>query len=113
MSDLTDANSDPRHGGEAISAVIFRLMRKLGLQEKFYGWQVVNDWAEIVGPATANQSRASRFENGTLFVTVPKDTWREELSMQVDQILKMIRSRPYGGVIKRIRFEHYEKGKKL
>ena len=79
-----------------------QLIAGLGLQEKFNGWRIVEDWPKVVGPEIARQTRAVRFDDGTLTIAVEKDSWRQELDMQKELLLRKIQELPGGKSVKKI-----------
>ncbi|MFZ5980060.1 MAG: DUF721 domain-containing protein [Candidatus Zixiibacteriota bacterium] len=93
-----------------ISGVVESVIKSLGLTHKYNGWLTVNRWPEIVGEHIARISRAVRFEDGILYVAVPDASWRQNLAMEIDNILEKIRQYPYGRVVKQIRLVRGEKG---
>ena len=95
---------------QPISGVLGRAMRGLGLSRKFDGWQVVTNWAEIVGEQIADKAKAVRYDDGTLYVSVPDDVWRQQLSMELETILKDVRALPFGRAVKQIRLQRGSKG---
>lgn len=95
---------------QPISGVLDRAMRSLGLSRKFDGWQVVTHWAEIVGEQVAGKAAAVRYDDGTLYVSVPDDVWRQQLSMELETILKDVRALPFGRAVKQIRLQRGSKG---
>jgi predicted nucleic acid-binding Zn ribbon protein len=93
-----------------IGGVIENVVRSLGISRSYHGWLVVSRWPDIVGEHIAKASRAFRFEEGTLYVAVPEASWRNELSLQIEDILKKIHSYPFGRVVKELRLVQGEKG---
>jgi hypothetical protein len=91
-------NNEPAHLGGLIEQVFL----SLGLGNKFYGWRIANRWSEIVGGEIAKHSRAVKFADGTIFVVVEKDAWRQELEMQLESILNKIRILPGGKAVQKI-----------
>jgi len=85
-----------------LGGLIERLVTSLGQADKYHGWQTVARWKEIVGPETARHCRAIRFSEGILTVVVEKDVWRQELEMQLDDILAKIWSKPGGRAVTKI-----------
>ena len=49
--------------------------------------RIVRNWAEIVGPLLAEKSSPSRFDRGTLWVSVQSSEWAQELRMMKRTIL--------------------------
>ena len=90
---------------QPISGLVDKLMASLGLSRRYDGWRVVNEWTDIVGPKLAERARAARFADGVLYIVVEDDSWRQELSMQLETILDEIHRRPYGRAVQEIRFE--------
>jgi len=90
-------------GPMAMGPVIKQVIGDLGLKKRYSGWQIVNQWPEIVGEKIAQASQAQRFEDGILFIKVKNASWRQELSMQTDSILEAIHKSPYGKFVKQIR----------
>jgi hypothetical protein len=88
---------------QPIAGLIDKVMGNLGMSQSYRGWQVVTKWPEIVGEHYAARSRAIRFSDGVLFVAVDDAAWRQELAMQVDEVLKKIRSFPFGRAVSQIR----------
>ena len=95
---------------QAISSVLDRTMRALGLSKKFDGWQVVTHWADIVGERVADKATAVRYEDGTLYVSVADDVWRQQLSMEIESILKDVHALPFGRAVQQIRLQRGNKG---
>ncbi len=93
-----------------IGGAISNVMRSLGLKRPYDGWQVVVNWAEIVGDDISSRSEAIRYEDGTLFVAVPDDSWRQQLSLQTEMILERIHSYPFGRAVKTLRLLKGKKG---
>lgn len=85
-----------------LNGVVDNLMVSLGLGKSFHGWKVVGEWSEIVGPDIARVARAIRYGNGVLTVVVQQDTWRQELEMQREELLRKIWMRPGGRAIEKI-----------
>ena len=95
---------------QPVGGVIEKVVKSLGISRSYHGWLVVSKWPEIVGERVAARSRALRYSEGTLQVAVPDDTWRQELSMEREAILRKIHGYPFGRVVKELRFVQGEKG---
>ena len=82
----------------------------LGLQKSYNGWQVVSQWPEIVGEQIARRAKAIRFDDGTLYVAVEDASWRQNLAMDIDNILAAIHKYPFGKAVKQIKLTGTERG---
>jgi len=88
---------------QTLSPVIDSVIGNLGLKKRYGGWQIVNQWPQIVGSKIAEAAQAHRYEDGILFVKVKNAAWRQELSMQTDSLLEAIHKSPHGKFVKQIR----------
>jgi len=93
-----------------ISGIIGKIFHSLGLSQNYNGWSVVNKWPEIVGKEINEHARAFEFNEGVLIVAVEDSSWRQQLSMQLEDILEKIHSYPFGRAVKSIRLVHGMKG---
>jgi predicted nucleic acid-binding Zn ribbon protein len=87
-----------------VGPLMEKLLAGFGLLHDLSGWRIVTRWPEIVGPKIAEVSKAVRFSDDTLLVSVHDDGWRQQLSLEVDEILNKIHTLPGGKVVKRIHF---------
>lgn len=92
------------HNAVPVNAVIDNIIRSLGLTTRYYGWQVVTRWPEIVGESLARKTRAVRFADGVIYVAVEDPSQRQNISMTADMILQKIQSYPFGRVVNQLRF---------
>jgi predicted nucleic acid-binding Zn ribbon protein len=93
-----------RASATSLGALLNELLAARGLAHTLGGWRAVTTWPEIVGAKVASISRAVRFVDDTLIVSVPDSSWRCQLSMESDCILEKIRDIPGGKVVRRIHF---------
>lgn len=93
-----------------ISGVIPGIIGSLGLTDSYNGWTVVLKWPEIFSEMNGAGAHATRYNDGILFVAVADASLRQNLAMEIENMLKKIRSYPYGGSVKQIRFVRTEKG---
>jgi predicted nucleic acid-binding Zn ribbon protein len=89
---------------QKIGPVMDKILAGYGLLRTLGGWRIVNNWPEIVGDKIAEVSRAVRFSDDTLLVSVSDAGWRQQLSLDVDMILEKIQNRPGGKSVRKIRF---------
>jgi predicted nucleic acid-binding Zn ribbon protein len=100
----TGWNYQNKDSSAKLGSLIESLLSRLGLAHSVGGWNIVNRWPEIVGDKIAAKSKAVRFENDTLMVSVPDSSWRQELLLSTDKILSKIHTVPGGRAVKKIHF---------
>lgn len=87
-----------------LGPLLDNILGRMGLGYTLGGWKIVAAWPEIVGDKIADVSKALRYENDTLLVSVPDAAWRQELLLNNDVILEKIHTVPGGRAVKRIHF---------
>ena len=87
-----------------VGPLLDKVLAGFGLAHNLGGWRIVHRWPEIVGDKIAGVSNAVRFSDDTLLVSVRDASWRQQLSLEVDRILKEIHSIPGGKAVKKIHF---------
>lgn len=87
-----------------INKVIDRLLRNLGIETKVKENMAIVLWPEIVGERISLESKAQKVIDGVLFVKVESSTWRTELLLHKEKIIKKINKRIGKPVIAEIRF---------
>ena len=87
-----------------VGPLMDKILAGYGLLHDLGGWRAVTGWPEIVGKKIAEVSRAVRFSDDTLLVSVPDDGWRQQLSLEVDEILDKIHIIPGGNAVRKIHF---------
>lgn len=75
---------------QLIHDLVWKLLRKRGVEKAVLEQQVVQQWGKIVGPAVAQQTRAVDAKDGKLFVEVGSAAWRNELVFLKPEILEKI-----------------------
>jgi predicted nucleic acid-binding Zn ribbon protein len=91
---------EARRAGDVLSKIIERLKLGTGLA----GWQAVNAWEEIAGPAHAGHTKAVRFSAGRLVVEVDSSARIAGLSMEKPVLLERIGERVGPGVVRDLMF---------
>ncbi len=93
-----------RKAPAALGTLLDQILAGLGLSKNLSGWKVVIGWPDIVGERMAKISKALRFEDDTLLVSVPDSVWRQQLSLEVEAILDKIHTLPGGKAVRKIHF---------
>jgi len=97
-------NINSQKSATRLGPLLNSILARMGLGHSLDGWRMVSLWPEIVGEKIAEVSKAIRYENDTLFVSVPDAVWRQELLLDIDRILQEIHSVPGGCSVKKIHF---------
>ncbi len=105
-------SSDRSHRpARPISGIVDEVISSLGLTKSYNGWLVVSNWREIVGGQIAKKAPAIRFTDGVIYVAVQDSAWRQTLHLQLEDILKTIRSHPCGRGVQKVILVSGERGK--
>ena len=88
---------------EAVSGVVARLLRGLGLEDGLRGWRAVQEWPETVGPRLARRTRAIEYRDGTLLVEVEGSAWMHEVGFLKRELVQRINARLGADTVRDIR----------
>ena len=89
---------------EALSHVLTRLLKHLGLEDELQGWRAVEDWARVVGPRVARHTRAIGFEHGVLRVEVDGSAWMHELGYLKQELIRAVNRELGSDRVRDVRF---------
>jgi predicted nucleic acid-binding Zn ribbon protein len=95
---------------EALSHVLTRLLKQLGLEDELQGWRAVEDWARVVGPRVARHTRAIGFEHGVLRVEVDGSAWMHELGYLKQELIRAVNRELGSDRVRDVRFVVPRKG---
>ena len=89
---------------EAISGVLSRVLRQLGLEQELQGWRAVEDWPQLVGPRVSRHTRPLGFHEGTLRVEVEGSAWMHELNFLKRELIRQVNQRLGAELVQDVRF---------
>jgi len=72
---------------KTIGSAIDELVQSLGIQKKLQEYDAVVSWEKVVGERIAQMTKATRIQQGVLFVQVQTSTWRNELTLRKKEII--------------------------
>lgn len=52
--------------------------------------KIIDIWAEILGANLANVATVRKFEDGTLFLKARSSTWKSEINLRNEELIKQI-----------------------
>jgi predicted nucleic acid-binding Zn ribbon protein len=93
-----------RGGNESIGTILDTLAARMGIKKQIKKANVLNDWAEIVGPKIAAETRAEHVRGVILFVNCSNPVWAQQLELLKPEIMKKVRAAVGPGIIMDIRF---------
>ena len=89
---------------EALSRVLPRVLRELGLENEVLGWKAVEAWPSCVGPRIARHTRCAEFRDGTLRVEVEGSAWMHELKFLERDLIRKINRHLDRDAVRAVRF---------
>ncbi len=90
---------------QSLGKVLTDALAHFGLDAKARNYEVLTQWAEIVGEQVAQSTHAEKLERGVLTVRVTNSVWRYELTLRSSEIMKKIAKRCGNDVVKEIRWK--------
>ena len=84
------------------------VLKRLGLERRFNEQLVLTLWPTVVGDELASRTKATRIDQGILFVQVDHGAWLQELHFIEKELIDKLCARAPGVTIKRIRFSTRE-----
>ena len=87
-----------------IHKLIDGLLRNFGIETKVKEHMALVFWPDVVGEVINNISKPLNIMDGILFVKVESSTWRAELTLHKESIIKKLNKKVGKPVIAEIRF---------
>ena len=92
--------STPRLIGSGVNSVI----EELGIGLKIRQHELLHAWPDIVGEQIARVTTATGLNDGKLFVSVTRSTWRNELIFLKKELIEKINAAMNSEIVKDIIF---------
>ena len=89
---------------KALEQFLNRLIKELGYEKRLEYQRLLDSWPQVVGERIADVSRAERVQNGVMVVKVDSPVWRNELALEKERILKLLREKTGSRALVDIRF---------
>ena len=80
------------------------VLKQLGLEQRFKEQELLRKWPVVVGDELASRTRATRMDNGVLYVHVDHGAWMQELHFIEKQLIDKLCNAVPGVVLERIHF---------
>ncbi len=87
-----------------IAKALKKLIKSTGLNKGLDQQKAIEVWQDVVGDKISNNTETVSVERGIITVKAKTPTWRQELYLQKEQIIKKINSKVNKKIIKDIRF---------
>ena len=78
------------------------LLEDLGIATRIREYDVVDVWADVVGPHIAGVTAVKSIRNGMLLVSVAQPAWRQELLLRKKELISAINERLKRNVVRDI-----------
>lgn len=98
----TDANRSVNEDGVLVSGIMRDLMNEQGWAKNLAGTRVFTDWATIVGPQIAENTKVEHFADGVVHVSARSTAWAKELTMLAPRIVAKLNEHLGQGEVVRI-----------
>ena len=85
--------------------ILENYLKKNKLQYKIKGYQIIYNWAEVVGEEIASHSCPIKIHGQTLFLRVESNVWANELNVRRGEIINKINRIAKEEMITEIRFK--------
>ncbi len=103
---MTRDNSSASSNEALFGNVLPQVMKKLGLEQRFWEQSLINEWEHLVGPQVAKYSRPGRLDRKVLHIFVTHPAWLSELSRYGQkQLLANLQARFGADRIKSVRLQ--------
>ncbi len=89
---------------KALEQFLNRLIKELGYEKRLEYQRLLDAWPQVVGERIADVSKAERIQNGVMVVKVESPVWRNELALEKERILSMLREQTGSKSVVDIRF---------
>lgn len=91
-----------RYDPQPLGFLTRHFIRRQGWQRPLDVVEVINHWADYVGPEVANHTRVESFEVGKLTIRTDSTAWATQLKWLIPQVEKRLAQRLGAGVVKQV-----------
>ena len=89
---------------KSLSESLHSLFKELGHEKKIKQMQIIDQWPDLVGDQISAVAAADKIRDEILYVRVSSMTWKTELTLRKDELLRKIEERLGADIIVDIRF---------
>lgn len=93
-----------RNSIKHISVILKDVFIEHGIDKKVQKHEIINEWPNIVGDKISKISRVDKIVGHTLIVRLENNSWRTELILQRENIIKRLNEKMGQVLVKEIRF---------
>ena len=87
-----------------LDSLLKRLIKESGFDELIQQHNAIEVWSDAVGRVISEKTEPILVENGVISIKVKNSSWRQELQLQKDYIIKKVNRQLNKKTIKDIRF---------
>ncbi len=75
---------------QTLNSLLNKLVESQGWEDKLDEAKLPDIWLEVVGDKIAKYAKIGKFENGVLTVLTESSTWRSEIKLRNEDIIKKL-----------------------
>jgi len=87
---------------KTLKSVLEELISSQGWEDEVFKEELRKQWPDIVGEKIANATIINKFKDGELFLRTKSSTWRVELRIRSENIIKIINEKFGENIVKKL-----------
>lgn len=87
---------------KTLKSVLNELISSQGWEDEVFKEELIKQWADIVGENIASVATINKFKDGELYLRAKSSTWRVEVKIRAENIIKMINEKFGDKIVQKI-----------
>jgi predicted nucleic acid-binding Zn ribbon protein len=101
MSEMKRRKKTPER---SLREIIEKFLKSAGLENRVDEYMAFTYWDSVVGKEVSKHTEPEKIADGTVFVKVNNDVWRNELAFFRNEIISKLNEKIGKNIVKEIRF---------
>ena len=93
-----------RNGPKQLNSLLGELISSKGWGDRLKEIALPEYWKEVVGETVADKAQFRKFDDGIIFVATDSSTWRTELQLRSEAIIRQLNNKLGNEKIREIKF---------
>jgi len=93
------------NNAQTVKSLLNQLIETKGWEEKLDEAKLPEIWLEVAGEKISKYAKTGKFEDGVLTILTESSTWRSELKLRTDEIIKKLNDKLGKEVIKSLKIK--------